>query len=180
MVLSFWKIPCRSYNVRLYIRKVKDRSRCQKYCLISSSFALTTFVAFAVSLSPVGMLTIWATLGTMLLIIPIVSLIAPQGRFNTSLHWSMRISHTAFGSMGTVFSIAVLAHVPGWKDCLTVFWSAHTDHGSTLALSVLGWLLLVIGIGTDWIMYRMFGPPQDQVSADMSYNSFAEHRVDLG
>ena len=76
----------------------------------------------------------------------------------------MRIAQSALGSMGIVYSIAVLARVPGWEDALDQLWAAtHPDNGSTLALSVTGWILAILGIGCDWALFRTLGPSRDQV-----------------
>jgi hypothetical protein len=133
--------------------------------LTDSSFSIATFAAFAVSISPIARLSILAALTLMLSIIPVVSFIAPHKVYK-SLRWSMRLAQSALGSMGVVYSIAVLAHVPGWEDALDVMWvETRSDSAATLALSIAGWLLFILGVGCDWILYRSLGPSQDQVDS---------------
>lgn len=128
---------------------------------IGGSFAITTFTDFAVDFSTLARLSLWAAVSVLLLIVPVLSFFSPN-KFTTSLHWSMRLAQSSLGGMGAVFSIGVLADVPGWADAMASLWSTSHHNGATLALSVMGWLLLILGIGCDWTLYRTLGPSPDQ------------------
>jgi len=128
---------------------------------IGGSFAITAFTDFAVDFTTVARLSLWAALSLLLLVVPILSFVSPN-KFSTSLHWSMRLAQSSLGGMGAVYSIGVLADVPGWADAMTSLWSTSHHNGATLALSVMGWLLLILGIGCDWTLYKTLGPSPDQ------------------
>jgi len=141
---------------------------------VGGSFALTTFAIFALNCTPVIRLSLWAVLCILLSIIPVASLITASDKLYTSLHWSLRASQSAFGCMGVVYSIAVLARVPGWEDALSQLWAeSRPDGGSTLALSVMGWILFVSGIGCDWTLFRTLGPSRDQ-----HWDNYLAHYLD--
>lgn len=131
---------------------------CVEKRLTVCSFAIMIFAAFAIDLSTVAHLVMWAVFAILFTIVPIISLFGTSGTIYTALHWSLRISQSAFGSMGFVFSIAILARVRGWEDGLDALWSMDKfDSGANLALSITGWMLFVLGIGSDWLLYRLLG-----------------------
>lgn len=80
--------------------------------------------------------------------------------------WTVRAAGAWAGALGTVVSIGILSHVSGWESVWLRFvvkdspsWGGAKEDG--LIVGLIGFAL--VGILTDWILEKRFGPDPSQV-----------------
>ncbi|TCD62424.1 hypothetical protein EIP91_006906 [Steccherinum ochraceum] len=124
----------------------------------------TGFAAFSLALSVILHPTLLTRiiLTSILVVLGTVLCLLPWPRYH---HVPVRFAASAAGSLGLVTCVALFAHIPSWSNAWARFWVSNDIEWGTAqekGLSATYCILLVLGVGCDWLLHRYFGENPDE------------------